>query len=59
MMVIKLIAIRNLDKGPYLILMFALIVPLYAVASKLTVKEILIFGQSVLIEPDAQNLRLV
>ena len=35
MMVIKLIAIRNLDKGPYLILMFALIVPLYAVASKL------------------------
>ena len=34
-MVIKLTAIRNLDNGPYLILMFALIVPLYAVASKL------------------------
>ena len=34
-MVIKLTAIRNLDNGPYFILMFALIVPLYAVASKL------------------------
>ena len=45
-MVIKLTAvIRNLDNGPYLILMFALIVPLYAVASKLTVKEILMFEE--------------
>ena len=34
-MVIKLIAIRNLDNGPYLILMFALIVQLFSVASKL------------------------